>query len=110
MIWISPCLLTTPPAYRPSISKSLTVLSWSAETDVLQASREALHHLKSRKYNYPTKASDFKRALNELESSFVKISDQKVSFLNPSIRDFMQSLFQSNGDYARDVIDAARRL
>lgn len=89
---------------------TITVLSWSAETDVLQASWEALHHLKSRKYNYPTKASDFKRALNELENSFVKISDQKVSFLNPSIRDFMQSLFQSNGDYARDVIDAANRF
>lgn len=88
----------------------MAVLSWSAATDVLYASWQALHQFKSRKYNFPTRANDFKRALNELESSFIQISDQRVSFLNPSIRDFVQSLFQSDGDYARDVIESADRF
>lgn len=89
---------------------TMAVLGWGTETDILEDSWRTLHRSKSRKYNFPTTANDFKRALNDLESSFLKISEQRVSFLNPSIRGFVQSLLQNNSDYARDVVEAANRF
>ncbi|GLR84039.1 restriction endonuclease [Bradyrhizobium iriomotense] len=93
-----------------SLLFTLAVLRWGAETDVLQASWLPLHQLKSRKYNFPTTANDFRKALNELESSFLRISEQKVSFLNPSIRQFIQLLLRTNRDYACDIIESSSRF
>ena len=62
------------------------------------------------RHDFRTTANDFRRALNDLEGSFLKISDQKVSFLNASIRDFVQNLFRNNADYGRDLVESAVRF
>jgi hypothetical protein len=86
---------------------SLATLTWSADIDVLETAWRSLHQFKSRKYNFSTTPVDFRRALNDLEESFIKISDRRITFLNPSIRDFLQNLFRRNKDYGEDLIEAA---
>ncbi|MGY3692210.1 hypothetical protein ACVIGA_002290 [Bradyrhizobium sp. USDA 3240] len=86
---------------------TLAVVLWNPEVELLESAWRALHQLKSRKYNFSTTALDFRRALNDLEGSFVKIAEQRVAFLNPSIRDFMEGLYRSNGEFALDTIEAA---
>jgi Restriction endonuclease len=86
---------------------TLATVQWSAEVDVLEAAWRALHDFKSKKYNFRTTANDFKRSLNDLEGSFLKISDRKVSFINASIRDFVQNLFRNTAEYGHDLIGSA---
>ena len=42
-------------------------------------------------YGQPTMPIDFEDALRSLESGFVSIAGQSVSFVNPSLRDFLRS-------------------
>ncbi|PWQ98423.1 ATP-binding protein [Leucothrix arctica] len=56
----------------------------------IKESYSALHHSVSRYYNQPTEPSDFEEALRSLESGFIKIDSAKVSFINPSVQDFLK--------------------
>jgi len=73
----------------------------------LEASWQALHRYTSMKYNFSTSARDFRLALNELENSFIKIGDGKIDYLNPSIRDFIESVFCNSHERVADVICSA---
>lgn len=42
-------------------------------------------------HNQSMKPNDFSDALKSLESGFISISDQSVSFVNPSLRDFLKN-------------------
>lgn len=50
-----------------------------------------LHRAVSAHYGQPTAPTDFEDALKALESGFVSISGKQVSFVNPSLRDFLRS-------------------
>ena len=50
-----------------------------------------LHRAVSAHYGQPTAPTDFEDALKSLESGFVSISGGRVSFVNPSLRDFLRS-------------------
>lgn len=71
---------------------------------------QSLHECKARRYNYRTGPTDFRRALDELEGSFISIYDQEIDFLNPSIREVIETLFRTNTDHVADVIFAAARF
>lgn len=86
---------------------TLAVVPLTPELELVEPAWRALHELKSRKYNFSMTALDFRRALNDLEGSFVKIADQRATFLNPSIRDFIELLYRRNREYALDTIEAA---
>ena len=49
-----------------------------------------LHKIVCAHYDQPTMPSDFSDALKSLESGFISISGQSVSFVNPSLRDFLK--------------------
>ena len=70
----------------------------------------ALHHYKSIKYNFATSGRDFRRALSDIEGSFIKIDGQRIDFLNPSIRDFVENLFRRSREHVVDVIESAVRF
>lgn len=50
-----------------------------------------LHHTISTHYGQPTTPTDFEDTLKSLESGFIAISRNRVSFVNPSLRDFLKS-------------------
>ena len=57
----------------------------------LKASFSALHRGVCAHHGQPTMPTDFDDALKSLESGFISITDQSVSFVNPSLRDFLKS-------------------
>ena len=50
-----------------------------------------LHRNVSAHHSQPTMPTDFDDTLKSLESGFVSISEQSVSFINPSLRDYLKS-------------------
>ncbi len=50
-----------------------------------------LHRTISVHYGQPTTPTDFEDALKSLESGFISIWGSRVSFVNPSLRDFLKS-------------------
>ena len=50
-----------------------------------------LHKTICRQYHHSMMPADFNNALQLLESGFISISGQSVSFVNPSLRDFLKS-------------------
>ena len=73
----------------------------------LEIAWQPLHRHTSTKYNFPTSAHDFRRALSDLEGSFIKIDEQDVDYSNPSIRDFIENVFANNRHHVVDVIVSA---
>ena len=62
---------------------------YGAEINDLKTAFNALHPTMCRIYNIPHEAKDFEKSLKILEGSFISISGSKVSFINPSLRDYL---------------------
>lgn len=76
----------------------------------LEPAWQTLHRHKAQKYNFSTSPRDFRKALDEIEGSFIKIDDQAVDFLNPSIRDFLNNQIRGNKEFVEDLILSAVRF
>ncbi len=57
----------------------------------LQSQFSELHRHVSAHYGQPASPSDFEDTLRSLETGFLSIAGQTVSFVNPSVRDFLKS-------------------
>jgi hypothetical protein len=68
------------------------------------------HRANSVKYSLKIAPGDFRRALQELEGSFLAYSSGVVRFLNPSIREFIASLICSEREIVQDLLGAAIRF
>jgi len=86
---------------------ALYASAYGEESSDLEVSWQALHRYTSAKYNFATSPRDFRRALSDLEVSFIKIEGQKIDYLNPSIRDFIENIFCSSRERVLDVINSA---
>jgi hypothetical protein len=64
---------------------------YGVSIDELRYVFDGLHAFLSQKYGYPFDAKDFEEALRILESGFIEISGRDVSFINPSLRDYLAS-------------------
>jgi hypothetical protein len=62
---------------------------YGAEIDDLKAAFNALHPVMCKIYNISHEAKDFEEALKILEGGFIAISGSRISFINPSLRDYM---------------------
>jgi DNA polymerase III delta prime subunit len=91
-------------AFRTHISKSCQHLlyalffcsEYGAKIADLRAAYEALHPLLCSAFGGTRDAKDFEESLKILEGGFITISDQSVSFVNPSLRDYLTA-------YLRDI-------
>lgn len=59
--------------------------------ELLKESYSGLHRSVCSYYSQSAMPSDFEDALQSLESGFISISGKSVSFVNPSVRDFLKS-------------------
>ena len=64
---------------------------YGVSIDELRYVFDGLHAFLSKKYGYPFDTKDFEEALRILESGFIEISGRNVSFINPSLRDYLSS-------------------
>ncbi|CAM5561487.1 hypothetical protein MAUB1S_09410 [Mycolicibacterium aubagnense] len=70
----------------------------------------SLHQHRARRYNFSTAPSDFRRALDETEGSFIQLRDMRVNFANPSIHDFIDNVLRSSAEHIEDVLISAVRF
>jgi hypothetical protein len=87
-----------------------TLGRYGAELVDIEPPWQALHRYKAKKYNFATSLRDFRRAVDELEGSFIKIDNQCADFLNPSIRDFIENQFREGSEFFDDVLAGATRF
>jgi len=83
---------------------------------------EAAHRALSDKHNVATRPTDFEDSLKLLEGSFVSLRNKIVSFINPSVRDYLHQYLDDSvlladladtartGKWARSVWDHYKRL
>lgn len=62
---------------------------YGVELDELRTQYEALHRDLSAKYGTPRDPKDFEEAVRILESGFITLRGTRVSYVNPSFRDYM---------------------
>ncbi|MCF7512717.1 restriction endonuclease [Pseudoalteromonas sp. L23] len=68
-----------------------------------------LHRLLSEHYSTQQKPGDFEEAIKVLESGFISISNTKVSFVNPSVQDFLKAHLK-NDELIFLVLSSATRV
>ena len=76
--------------------------------DVLRDDYAELHRIVCSFYSQPAKPNDFEEALRSLESGFISISASSVSFVNPSLSDYLKS-YLINKELLCLLIQAVRR-
>ncbi len=62
---------------------------YGAEIDDLKTAFNALHPKMCKIYNISHEAKDFEESLKILEGGFISISGSRISFINPSLRDYL---------------------
>ncbi len=62
----------------------------------LKTRYEGYHREKCRIQNLPLSMTDFRDALKETEGTFIRISENSVSYHNPSVRDFIHGYIKEN--------------
>lgn len=103
-------------AFRTHISVSCQHLlqtlffesQYGVQIDDLKVSYESLHSLLCNKYGTPFSPKDFEETLKILEGGFIRISDGNVSFVNPSMRDYLYGYLNDFG-MLKDAALSARR-
>lgn len=69
-----------------------------------------LHSVRSKQYNFRTHSSDFRDALRELDGAFLSFSHGRISFINPSIKDYVSGVIKGTKQDAIDLMHGAVRF
>jgi DNA polymerase III delta prime subunit len=91
LIWSKPFNLLSMKSQNLLITLFFGNQFWGQEIELLQKNYSELHRSVSSFYSQSTKPNDFEEALRTLESGFISITGTRVSFVNPSVRDFLKS-------------------
>lgn len=76
--------------------------------DELRVIFNGLHQFVSSKYAVPHDSSDFEESLRILEGGYIAIRDRRVSFINPSLRDYLSDRLD-DVDLICDFASAAQK-
>jgi DNA polymerase III delta prime subunit len=76
--------------------------------EILRANYLKAHREVCLFYSQPIDPNDFEEALRTLESGFISIASNSVTFINPSLRDFLKS-YLTNKELLELLLNAASR-
>lgn len=82
----------------------------SASLAELQIAWSSLFDHAARKYNFSQKPNEFREAVKELTGGFISFHGQNVRFLNPSVRDYVATVFATSRDFVLDIAASAVRI
>lgn len=82
---------------------------YGVEIDELRSAFDALHRNLCRKYGHPFSAKDFEEMLKTLEGGFLAIKGTQVSFVNPSLRDYLRACLD-NAEMLSDFATSAQKV
>lgn len=80
---------------------------YGVDIDELRASYNALHPYFCKKFSIEQDPKDFEEALKILESGYLEIRDRRVSFVNPSLRDYLITYLADDADLLEDLAHTA---
>ena len=98
-------------SYREQISDAarslllaLFIRRGLADIEQLSLSFGTLHEERAKRYGWRRKPEDYKEALRELSGSFIRVTHtNSVEFLDPSVRDLLNSVLRSSPEEAFDL-------
>ena len=90
-----------------SLLLALYSLGGSAPLHQLKEAWKVLHLHRAKKYNWKTAAEDWRRALQDLEGGFLVYNDGAASFVNPSVKDFLDTTLSNDTEHLDDLLSAA---
>jgi hypothetical protein len=93
-----------------SVILALYSLGGKADLDQLEQAWTILHEYRAKKYNWKTHAEDWRRSLQDLEGGFLNFKDQHAQFVNPSVKDFLDTTVIRNIEHFNDLLSAASRF
>jgi hypothetical protein len=93
-----------------SVLLALYTLGGHAELAVLHDAWKELHEHRARKYNSPRAAQDWRQALQELEGGFLSYHDDEATFINPSVKDFLDATLTVDREHLEDVLATTREF
>jgi hypothetical protein len=92
--------------------QSLLLALWSlggeAHYAMLEPAWAALHDTRRQRYGFRSEPDAFRAALKDLEGSFLKTGPISAEFLNPSVKDFLNSVVGESVDQASDFLNSLR--
>jgi len=87
-----------------SVLLALYALSGVASLERLEPRWKRLHAHRAKKYNWQTSAEDWKRSLKELEGGFLAYDEFSATFVNPSVKDFFDSVMNTHVEHLEDLL------
>ncbi|OQS30432.1 restriction endonuclease [Chromobacterium violaceum] len=75
----------------------------------LEQAFRALHALRAQRYGFKTEPSDWRRALGELNGSFIRPGNQ-IEVIDPSVLDVLNAIVRQDMPNALDMIEGAVRF
>jgi hypothetical protein len=104
-------------AFRNQISEPARALlftiysvgNWTDAQDVAFPFTSLRRH-QAAKYHWRTAPRELRDALEEMDGGFLSYHSGHVTFLNPSIREFIGSLIANEPEIVRDIIESAVRF
>jgi hypothetical protein len=94
---------------EPSRSILLALYSMGGKAPLirLEEAWRVLHQHRAKKYNLKRSAEGWRRSLQDLEGGFLAFKDRQAAFVNPSVRDFLDSAIASDTEHVDDLLSAA---
>lgn len=103
-------------AFRTQISEAGRCLLLALYTDGgqsllgLKATYSELRGTRAKRYNLQTEPNEFEANLKILEGGFVAVGSRGVSYLNPSVKEYVASVISGDPETWGDVLDSAIRF
>lgn len=95
----------------PARSVLLALYSYSGKCGPapLERAFRVLHALRAQRYGFKTEPSDWRRALSELNGSFIRPGNQ-IQVIDPSVLDMLNAIVRQDTPNALDMIEGAVRF
>jgi conflict system STAND superfamily ATPase/restriction endonuclease len=91
-----------------SLLLALYSLGGKADLEKLAIAWRLLHQHRARKYNWKMAPEDLRRSLQDLEGGFLRFELRQAVFVNPSVKDFLDSRLTCDLDNLEDLLTTAR--
>ncbi|SDF72371.1 Restriction endonuclease [Onishia taeanensis] len=89
-----------------SVLLSLYTYSGTCDPTNLEQAFNKLHYLRAQRYGFSTEPSNWRRALHELNGSFIH-PGEKIKVIDPSVLDMLNSVIRQDTLNAVDMIEGA---
>jgi hypothetical protein len=90
-----------------SVLLALYSLGGNARLQRLEEVWKVLHRHRAKKYNWRMAAEDWRQALRDLEGGFLTFDRGEAWFVNPSVRDFLDTTLSSDTEHLDDLLSTA---